>query len=73
MSTLVEQLGSHWMDFHEILFLSIFLKSVKKIKVLLKSDKNNGTLHEDQYIFLIMSRSVLLGMKSVSDKRHREN
>jgi hypothetical protein len=28
-----------------------FPKSVAKIKVSLKSDKNNGTLHGDQYIF----------------------
>jgi hypothetical protein len=44
-----EQLGSHWMDFHEIWYLSFFRESVEKIQVLLKSDKNNGhfTLHED--------------------------
>ena len=33
-----EQLGSHWMDFHEILYLNIFRNCVKNIKVLLKSD-----------------------------------
>jgi hypothetical protein len=38
-----EQLGSHWTDFHEIWCLSIFFqKSVKKIKVSLKSEKNTG-------------------------------
>ena len=37
----VEQLGCHWMDFHEIWYLSIVQKSVKKIQVLLKSDKND--------------------------------
>ena len=31
-----------------------------------------GTLHEDQYIFLIISHLVLLRMKSVSDKICRE-
>jgi len=30
------------------------------------------TLREDQYIFLIISRSVLLRMKTVSDKSYRE-
>ena len=40
----MKQLGSHWMDFHEILYLSIFLKYVKKNKVSLKSDNNNGYL-----------------------------
>jgi len=32
-----------------------------------------GTLHEDQYTFLIISRSALLGMRNVSDKSCREN
>jgi len=31
------------------------------------------TLHEDQYTFLIISRSVLLRMRNVSDKSCREN
>jgi len=38
----MEQLGSQWKDFQEIWYLSIFRKSVTKIKVSLKSDKNNG-------------------------------
>jgi len=38
----MEQLGSHWMDFHEILHLSVFEKYVEKIQVSLKYDKNNG-------------------------------
>jgi hypothetical protein len=37
----MEHLDSHWMDFHEIWYLSIFLKSVEKTQVSLKSDKNN--------------------------------
>jgi len=32
-----------------------------------------GTVHEDQYTFFIISSSVLLRMRSVSDKRCREN
>jgi len=32
-----------------------------------------GTLHEDQYTFLIISRSVLLKMRNVSDKCFRAN
>jgi hypothetical protein len=38
----LEQLGCPWTDFHEIWYLNIFRKSVEKIQVLLKSDKNNG-------------------------------
>ena len=41
MSVCMKQLGSHWKDFHEIWYLSIFRKSVKKIQFSLKSDKNN--------------------------------
>jgi hypothetical protein len=32
-----------------------------------------GTLHEDQYTFFYISRSFLLVIKNVSDKRYREN
>jgi len=32
-----------------------------------------GTLHEDQYTFLIISRWILLRMRTVSDKTCREN
>jgi hypothetical protein len=38
----VEQLVSHWTDFHVILYLSIFRKSVEKFQVWLKYDKNHG-------------------------------
>ena len=37
----MEQLGSNWSDFYEILYFSIFHKKVEKIKVSLKSDKSN--------------------------------
>jgi len=43
-SVRMEQLGSHWTDFHEIWHLSVFRKSVEKIQVSLKSDKNKGNL-----------------------------
>jgi hypothetical protein len=38
----IEQLCSHWTDFNEILYLSIFRKCVQKIQVSLKHDRNNG-------------------------------
>jgi hypothetical protein len=41
LSVFMEQLGFHWMDWHEIDFLSIFRKSVEKIQVTLKSDKHS--------------------------------
>ena len=40
-SVRIEQLGSHWTDFHEIWYLNIFRKSVEKIQLSLNSDKNN--------------------------------
>ena len=63
-----EQLGSHWTDFCEF-DLSIFRNSVETIQVLLKSGKNNGTLHGYRYSFLIISRSILIRMKIFSDKK----
>ena len=42
LSVRMQQLGFHWMDFREIWYLMVFLKSVEKTQVLLKSDKNNG-------------------------------
>jgi len=70
-----EQLGSHWKDFSKIWFLNIFRKSVHRIQVRssTNTDKNNGhILHEDQYTFLIISRSFLLRMRNVSDESCRK-
>ena len=39
-SVRMEQLGSRWRYFREILYLSIFRKSIEKIQVYLISDKN---------------------------------
>jgi len=68
----MEQLGSHWTDFHKIWYLRIFRKSVHKIKFSLKSDMNKRW-NEDQYTFLIISRSFLLRMRNVWDKSCIEN
>jgi hypothetical protein len=42
LSVRMEQLGSHWTDFHEISYVIIFRKCLKTFRVSLKSDKNNG-------------------------------
>jgi hypothetical protein len=68
-----EQLGSHWTDFHGILYLNVFRKSVEKSNFSLKSDKNNGYFTRRSPDFLIISHSVLLRMRNVSDKCCREN
>jgi hypothetical protein len=48
-SICVEQLGSDWTDFCEILYLNIIRKFVEKFPVSLQRDHNNGTCHEDQH------------------------
>jgi len=46
------ELGSHWMDFHEILYFTIFQKTVGKIQVSLKLDKNKEDFtRRPTYIF----------------------
>jgi hypothetical protein len=42
ISFVMEETGFHWVDFHEIRYLRIFRKSVKKIQASLKYDKNTG-------------------------------
>jgi len=69
----MEQLGSNYL---EILFLNIFRKSVEKIQVSFKYDKEKtDTLHEDLYSFLIISRSVLFRNRNTrsSEKRCTES
>jgi hypothetical protein len=69
----MEQLGCHWTEFHEICYFIIFRKPVEKIQLLLKSNKNNSTLHDDVHIFVIISRWILLRMRNVPGKICREN
>jgi hypothetical protein len=61
------------LDFHCWADLSIFKKkSVQKIQIWNRT-RITRTLYEDQYTFLIISPSVLLRMRNVSDKIFREN
>jgi hypothetical protein len=69
----MEQLGSHWTDFHETWYLSISWKSVEKIQAYLKSDTNNSYFTWTPIYTFIISRSILLIMRYVSDKICREN
>ena len=52
--------------FHWNFIFGLFFENVKNIQVSLKCDKNNCTLHEDQYTFLNISSSFLLRMRNVS-------
>ena len=69
----MEKFGSHWTDFQEIWYFSIFRKSVEKSQGSLKSYKKVGTLHEDLCTFMITSRLILVGMTNVSDISGRRN
>ena len=72
-SVCVEQLGSHGTDFHEILYLSVSKNLSRKFKFHWFLTRITRTLHEDQYTYLIISRSVLSRVKNVSDSRCREH
>jgi hypothetical protein len=69
----MEQLGSHWTDFHEIWYLRIFSKICREMQVSLKSIKNNRYFTWRPTEFLIISRSVLLRMRNVSGESCTEN
>ena len=45
----------NWMDFHEILYLGIFIKSIDKIHVSLNHVKNNGHFNGDLCTFTTIS------------------
>ena len=73
-SVRMKQLVPHCTDFNEICSLSIFRKCVEEIRVSLTSVKNNGFFTwRPIYVFLIISRSFILRIRNVSDKRCREN
>jgi len=50
-----------------------FSNMSRKLKFRLKLTRITGTLHEDQYTFVIVFRSLLLTMRNDSDKSCREN
>jgi len=69
----MEQLGSLRTDFYDRWYLNIFRKSFERIQVSLKSNKKNGYFTWRPICIFIISRSITLIMKNVSDKRCREN
>jgi len=69
----MEQLGSHWKDFHEIQYLIIFLKSVEEIQFSLKYDENNEYFTCRPITFMIICRLILLRITNVSRVSCREN
>ena len=74
LSAHMEHLGSHWTDFHEMWHLSTSWKICQNNSDVIRNLPGiTGTLHEDRYKFLIVSRPFLLRMRNVSDKSCREN
>jgi hypothetical protein len=69
----MKQLGSHQTHCHEILYLGILRKGLRKFKFHYNQTITAGTSHEDRCTYLVISRSVLLTLRNVSDKRCREN
>ena len=48
-----EQLSSHWTDFHEILYLSIFRKYIENMQLSFKSNDNRGYFTLNRYTFFL--------------------
>ena len=69
----MEQLGSHWTNFHEIWYLWIFRKLSRKIQVSLKSDHNNGNFIWRPINIFNISYTFLLRIRNVSEKICKEN
>ena len=65
----VEELGSHWADFHEIWYFWFFRKNLlRKFSCHENLTTMTGTLRDGQHTFSIIFRSILLRMKNISDK-----
>jgi hypothetical protein len=65
-SVRMEQLGYHWTNFHEIWY-EYFAKIFRKFWFNYNLTRITGTVHEDKYTFLIISRSVFLRMRNILD------
>jgi len=72
-SICMEQLVSHWTDFNEIWYLSLFWKFIEKIQILLKSDRITGTLYGDLCKCIIISCWILLRMRGFSNNSCKQN
>jgi len=57
----------HLMGFHGNWCLSIFRKSIEEIQFSFNSNKKKSTLYEDIRTFIIISCSILVTMRNVSD------
>ena len=73
LSICMQQLCSHWTDFHGNRYLGVFRKSVEKILGSSKLTRITGTLHDDLCTFMTISFWIILRIKNVSDKLYSGN
>ena len=73
LSGRMERLGSHWADFHEIWYLSMFRNSVDKIQVLLESVKKFWCFTRRPMYVCDNISLILPKMITVPDKSCRES
>jgi len=70
----MEQLRSHWKDFHEVWYLSIFRKSFEKICSFFESWRQWRVLCMKRNVhFMIISHWILLRIRNTKDKNFRES
>jgi hypothetical protein len=64
----MEQLSSHWADFHKIWYFSTFKKSVEKFQVSLTFDKNDWYFTRSAMYVCDNISPIVPRMRNVSDK-----
>jgi hypothetical protein len=72
LSVRMDHLGSHWTDFHEIRYLSVFQR-FENFQDSLTFVKNNGYFTWRPILILIRSRSFLLRLRNILDTCCEEN
>ena len=73
LSVRMEQIRSHWGDFHGILHLGIFTKLCREDSSVIKMRQITGILHEDQYTFWSYLALCFSWIGNVWDRLCREN
>jgi hypothetical protein len=68
ISVHMEELGSYWTDFGEILYMNIFRNSVEQIQGSLKSNKKPGYFTWIRFQFMTIFLWILHRMRNVSNK-----
>ena len=73
LSVRIQQLGSHWKEFHEIWHLNTFHKSVDKVQFSLKSNKYDNHFLRMQNTLKTVSLWIFPRKKNYSDNSRGEN